>query len=243
MEVRGSLDIAGLERLSADPTSNNFTGRLYWNTTSEVLRLYANGIWNTVGSIGQASGTVKYELQIDGDLDLSGTTAETIKFGYLMYPTTTGNDVARSITTPTVASGEFDQVALELNSYYYSALSVQTPDGKLFRKQDGTTSATLSISAQEHIHIFYDPDLGSGEWIVTETSEDDEAKINQVKRISANLDMTDFYLTNQKANSTSRFDIPISIVNESVANGTEITLFDGCVALLITIEVLYTGKM
>ena len=39
--------------------------------------------------------------------------------------------------------------------------------------------------------------------------------------------MTDFYYTNQKANSTSRFDVPISIINESVSSGTVITLFDG----------------
>jgi hypothetical protein len=227
MEVRGSLDIAGLERLAADPTVNNFTGRLYWNTSSEVLRLFSGGVWNTVGSIGQASGTVKYELQINSDLDLTGITADVIKYGYLMYPTTSGNDVPRTITTPAVASGELDQVALELTSYYYSTITVQTPDGKLFRNQNGTTSATLAILSNEHYHIFYDPDLGAGEWVVTETSEDDEAKINQVKRISANIDLTDFYITNQKTNSTTRFEIPISIVNESLANGTTITFFDG----------------
>ena len=50
---------ARFQTLSSDPDSNLFEGWIYYNTTSDSLRIYADGVWRTflagISSAGSAS--------------------------------------------------------------------------------------------------------------------------------------------------------------------------------------------
>lgn len=48
---------ASFEKLSADPSSGNFEGRIYYNTTSDTLRMYDGTQWIAVGAITAVNGT------------------------------------------------------------------------------------------------------------------------------------------------------------------------------------------
>lgn len=50
MKVWGSLDVAGLERLTADPVTGLFAGRVYFNTTDTIVRYYDGTLWRTIPS-------------------------------------------------------------------------------------------------------------------------------------------------------------------------------------------------
>ena len=221
LEVRGSLNVAGVERLAADPTTNLFKGRTYWNTTSQVLRIW-DTVWMTVGGGTGTTGNVKYQGIADSNLDMSGFTAESTDYGYLLY--NTGSDVARTITLPPFASGEFDDIGFRLFSGYFSDITVQTPDASTFRLKDGSSSATITIRGKEFVVVFFDPDLS--QWVISDCPDDDVGLLAQRKRITANLDLEAFYVTNRVTNSVSRYDIPSSIVNASAGAGTTLTLFD-----------------
>lgn len=46
--VYGPLDVVGFEQLASDPATLLFEGRVYYNTTSDTLRLYKNGAWKEI---------------------------------------------------------------------------------------------------------------------------------------------------------------------------------------------------
>lgn len=48
---------ASFEKLSADPVSGNFEGRMYYNTTSDTVRTYDGTAWIAVGAITSVVGT------------------------------------------------------------------------------------------------------------------------------------------------------------------------------------------
>ena len=48
---------ATFEKLTADPTTGNFEGRLYYNTVSDILKLYTGSAWTAVGAITNVQGT------------------------------------------------------------------------------------------------------------------------------------------------------------------------------------------
>lgn len=48
---------ASFEKLSADPTTDNFEGRIYYNTTDDLLRVYDGTAWASVGAITDIQGT------------------------------------------------------------------------------------------------------------------------------------------------------------------------------------------
>ena len=48
---------ATFEKLAADPTTGNFEGRLYYNTASDILKLYDGTSWIAVGAITNVQGT------------------------------------------------------------------------------------------------------------------------------------------------------------------------------------------
>lgn len=48
---------ASFEKLSADPTTGNFEGRIYYNTTDDLLRIYDGAAWASVGAITDIQGT------------------------------------------------------------------------------------------------------------------------------------------------------------------------------------------
>jgi hypothetical protein len=75
-----SLDLTGnqllnatFEKLASDPTEGNFEGRMYYNTESDVIRVYDGLAWKTAGGVTSLAGTAQ---QIDvsasvGDVTLS----------------------------------------------------------------------------------------------------------------------------------------------------------------------------
>ncbi len=48
---------ASLEKLSADPTTGLFEGRMYYNTTSDLIKVYDGTSWVPVGAITNVEGT------------------------------------------------------------------------------------------------------------------------------------------------------------------------------------------
>lgn len=69
------LDLAGnqilnaaFEKLSADPTTGNFEGRLYYNTGDGLLKVYHNSAWHFVGAITDVQGTTnEVEVSVDAN--------------------------------------------------------------------------------------------------------------------------------------------------------------------------------
>lgn len=51
------LQNAVIQNLAADPTTGNKDGRIYYNTATDKLRVYANGSWIDVGAITSVAGT------------------------------------------------------------------------------------------------------------------------------------------------------------------------------------------
>lgn len=55
--VTNELQNAVIQNLATDPTTSNKDGRIYYNTTSDKLRVYANGAWQNIGDIYNIEGT------------------------------------------------------------------------------------------------------------------------------------------------------------------------------------------
>lgn len=63
------LQNAVVQNLAADPTTGNTDGRIYYNSVSDELRVYANGAWTAIGSgdINNVVGTAnEVVVTIDG---------------------------------------------------------------------------------------------------------------------------------------------------------------------------------
>jgi len=51
------LQNAVVQNLASDPSTGNTDGRIYYNTASDELRVYADGAWSVVGAISNVVGT------------------------------------------------------------------------------------------------------------------------------------------------------------------------------------------
>ena len=96
---------ASLEKLSADPVSGLFEGRMYYNTASDSIRIYDGTQWIPVGSVvdiqaGQdidvSSSAGVYTISLEGTID-SNTTGNAA--------TATGLQTARTISLAGDVSG------------------------------------------------------------------------------------------------------------------------------------------
>jgi hypothetical protein len=75
-----SLDLTGnqllnatFEKLASDPTEGNFEGRMYYNTASDVIRVYDGSAWKTAGGVTSLAGTSQ-QINVSasvGDVTLS----------------------------------------------------------------------------------------------------------------------------------------------------------------------------
>jgi len=75
-----ALDLTGnqllnatFERLASDPTEGNFEGRMYYNTESDVVRVYDGTAWKTAGGVTSLAGTTN-QINVSasvGDVTLS----------------------------------------------------------------------------------------------------------------------------------------------------------------------------
>ena len=55
--INAVLATSGFEQLSSDPTTGNFEGRVYYNTVSDLLKVYNGTAWASVGAITNIQGT------------------------------------------------------------------------------------------------------------------------------------------------------------------------------------------
>mgnify|MGYP006283938579 CR=1 FL=1 len=55
--VTNELQNAVIQNLATDPTTGNKDGRIYYNTTTDKLRVYANSTWQNIGDIYDVQGT------------------------------------------------------------------------------------------------------------------------------------------------------------------------------------------
>jgi hypothetical protein len=105
--INGQLEKAGAERLSSDPTG--FNGRLYFNTSTELLKLYKTAGWKTL--VDGVSSSVDAELALfagTGGNTLqraTGTGLAQVTSGvYAALAASTQGNVARSNGTAWVSS-------------------------------------------------------------------------------------------------------------------------------------------
>lgn len=81
------LQNAVIQNLASDPVSGNTDGRIYYNTTADELRVYANGGWQAVGS-GDINNVVGTANEVDVSV-VAGTA--TISLPATINADTTGN--------------------------------------------------------------------------------------------------------------------------------------------------------
>jgi len=66
MIVTGELNIAGLERLYADPVDNLFEGRMYFRTYDNKPRIYFSGSWSFFADNIEITGAVASVNGLEG---------------------------------------------------------------------------------------------------------------------------------------------------------------------------------
>jgi hypothetical protein len=88
------LQNAVVQNLASDPTTGNKDGRIYYNTASDELRVYADGVWTAVGS-GDINNVVGTANEVD--VVVADGTA-TISLPTTINANTTGS--AATLTTP-----------------------------------------------------------------------------------------------------------------------------------------------
>ena len=83
MNVYGNLDVAALEQLAADPVTEVFTGRVYFNTADLVAKIYDGTSWTSLGSGGGGGGFSWNPPDGDGPVDVedNGVLVYQFEFG------------------------------------------------------------------------------------------------------------------------------------------------------------------
>ncbi|HET6445337.1 MAG TPA: phage tail protein, partial [candidate division Zixibacteria bacterium] len=106
MVVNGYLEKAGFETAAADPVLNLFTGRMYYNTTSNTVKFYNGATWGDVGSgLSVPTGTIAPQVGTTvpaGWLAADGS-CQTIA----TYPALAAEVVTGGWNQATCAGGEF----------------------------------------------------------------------------------------------------------------------------------------
>lgn len=130
------LDMAGnqilnaaLQRLTTDPTTGNFEGRLYYNTTDEVVKVYTTTDgWLAVGAITDIQGTAN---EVEVSIDAAGVAT-------IGLPASISVDVIGNIT------GNAD-TATALQTARTISLGGDLSGSASF---DGTANVTISATVQ-----------------------------------------------------------------------------------------------
>lgn len=91
---------ATFEKLTADPTTGNFEGRLYYNTATDLLKLYTGSAWTAVGAITNVQGTTD-----EVDVSVSNGVA-TVSLPTTINANTTGSAAKLTTTRAIELSGD-----------------------------------------------------------------------------------------------------------------------------------------
>ena len=96
------LQNAVIQNLATNPTTGNTDGRLYYNTASDELRVYANGAWEAVGS-GDINSVVGTENEVTVSV-VAGTA--TVSLPATINANTTGSAATLTTTRAIELSGD-----------------------------------------------------------------------------------------------------------------------------------------
>jgi microcystin-dependent protein len=148
MLVYGDLIAAGLEELSADPTTSLFSGRMYRNTTTGEVKVYTGSSWKTVVDLDTAQQltgkTVQDSVATDVDVRFptAGSSSKELQVPRLTTPE------RNALVSPTTGRVVFDTT---LGSMFVYNGSAWTPAGG---------GATLKSTITKAGHGFTANDLG-----------------------------------------------------------------------------------
>ena len=153
------LQNAVIQNLASDPSTGNKDGRIYYNTASDSLKIYANGVWIDlgVGDITDIQGTTNEVTVsiVDGvatislpstiNADTSGNAATSTKWSSARTVSFAGGDVTGSFSVD--GSANVDNVALTIAANSV-ALGTDTT-GDYVATIGGTDGVSVSGSGTE----------------------------------------------------------------------------------------------
>jgi hypothetical protein len=154
-----ALDLTGnqllnatFEKLASDPTEGNFEGRMYYNTASDVIRVYDGAAWKTAGGVTSLAGTTN-QINVSasvGDVTLSLPSSINVNAA-----TATKLQTARTITLGGDLSGSasFDGSAnITINASVDSESSVNSLTGTPNEIDVSASVGNVTISLPETIN-------------------------------------------------------------------------------------------
>lgn len=147
---------ASLEKLSADPVSGLFEGRMYYNTASDSIRVYDGTQWIPVGSV--------VDIQAGQDIDVSSSAGVyTISLEGTIDSNTTGNaatatalQTARTISLAGDVSGSatFDGTSnITINATVDSESSVNSITGTAGEVEVSASVGNVTVSLPATVNV------------------------------------------------------------------------------------------
>lgn len=181
------LDLAGnqilnaaFEKLTADPTTGNFEGRIYFNTTTDVLRVYHTSAWHSVGAITEIQGTAnEVEVSVvDGVATIGLPSSITVN----VTGDLTGNaDTATKLATArTIGLGGDLSGSASFDGSANVSITATIAENSVALGTDTTGNYVASVSGTDGVSV-----SGSGEGAaVTVANTDKGSSQNIFKNIS-----------------------------------------------------------
>jgi len=157
MVVNGYLEKAGFETAAADPVLNLFTGRMYYNTTSNTVKFYNGATWGDVGSgLSVPTGTIA--PQVGTTVPAGWLAADGACLVTATYPALQAEIVTGGWDQTGCAGGEFRMP--DLRNRYIRGTGTQGADGF------GGVSVALGVAqddatAENNMNIDGAPGLGT----------------------------------------------------------------------------------
>lgn len=147
---------AAFEKLTADPNSGNFEGRIYFNTVENLLKVYDGSQWVSVGSV--------LDVVAGTDIDVSASNGVyTVNLESEIGSDTTGNaatatalETARTISLGGDLSGSatFDGTSdITINAYVDSQSGVDSLTGTANEIEVSASVGAVTIGLPSNIHV------------------------------------------------------------------------------------------
>ena len=206
------------EKLSSAPVTGNFEGRMYYNTSDDLIYVYNGAAWTAVGSVLSITGT-------PNEIDVSASTGSvTISLPSTINANLNGNaSTASSLQTPRIiALGGDLSGSASFDGSASVSISATIEPNSVALGTDTTGDYVASVSASSGISI-----AGSGESAsVTITNTDRGSSQNIFKTISG--DTGSF---TAESNSASVSIIGNSGISTSASAGTVTIHNDGVLSV------------